>query len=85
MIFVYFTILWYNKYNYSTKEFGIVVTLIIGIILYCLGEIIQKLQNIEYLHQSTDFKKHEEIKDFDQFIKSLTDEEKSKILQTYKK
>lgn len=64
---------------------GIVVTLIIGIILYCLGEIIQKLQNIEYLHQSTDFKKHDEIKDFDQFIKSLTDEEKSKILQTYKK
>lgn len=32
---------------------GIVATLIIGCILYSLGEIIQKLQNIEYLSYHT--------------------------------
>lgn len=64
---------------------GIVVTLIIGITLHCLGEIIQKLQNIEYLHESLNDNKHDEVEDFDQFIESLTAEEKSQILQQYKK
>lgn len=64
---------------------GLVVTLIIGMILYCLGEIIQKLQNIEYLHQTANHNKPEVVNNFDQFIESLTDEEKSQILQQYKK
>jgi len=41
---------------------GIVVTLIIGTLLYCLGEIIQKLQNIEHLSQVVSYNKREEKK-----------------------
>lgn len=64
---------------------GIVVTLIIGTILYCLGEIIQKLQNIEYLSQLASYNKREETTNFNQFIESLTDEDKVQIMQQYKK
>ncbi|WP_455718627.1 hypothetical protein [Anaerosporobacter sp.] len=64
---------------------GILVTFIVGMLLYCLGEIIQKLQNIEYLSHSTSSNECSEINDFNQFIKTLTTEEKSQILRQFKK
>lgn len=64
---------------------GIVVTLIIGTLLYCLGEIIQKLQNIEHLSQVVSYTKREETKNFNQLIESLTDDDKAQIMQQYNK
>jgi predicted PurR-regulated permease PerM len=64
---------------------GILVTFIVGMLLYCLGEIIQKLQNIEYSLHSTNCSKDNEVDNFDQFIESLSDEEKSKIICQFKK